>query len=132
MQIIHPRVIHANKKIFNFEQNVCSHHGALQSVVCDGLGVAEGQSSYSAAERQGALEERAGADPEPLDDKHLESRQIQVWYEAVYRHEEGPEFIFELSGLKSSFIFTLMSQPVCSSEPPRCRPPLSGVIMYCN
>ncbi len=37
---------------------------------------------------------------------------------------------FKLLGLKSGFIFTLASQPVCSSEPRRCRPELW--VLYCN
>ncbi len=36
---------------------------------------------------------------------------------------------FKLLGLKSGFIFTLASQPVCSSEPWSGQPPLWGVIM---
>lgn len=38
--------------------------------------------------------------------------------------------VYKLLGLKSGFIFTLASQPLCSSEPPRRRPPQSGVCNY--
>ncbi len=76
----------------------------------------------TAADRWGALEERAeGRATASTKNKHPESHRILLWSRAVYQWEQSPEFVL---GLKSGFIFTLASQPVCSSELRRCRPPL--------
>ncbi len=82
-------------------------------------GPAEGQ--RPAAERQGALEERAeggaGASEEINPRSHTGFCSDP---EPFTSRRRAQSLISKLLGLKSGFIFTCASQPICSSEPQRC------------
>ncbi len=71
----------------------------------------------TAAERQGALEERAKASEGINTQSHTRYCSDPEPFTSGRRAQS---LFFKLLGLKSGFIFTLASQPVCSSKPRSC------------
>ena len=50
-------------------------------------------------------------EPDPLENKHLESLRILLWSRAVYHPDESWEITFKLKGFKTGFTFTSVNRP---------------------